>query len=151
MCLTPLWLGSCGYPELPRNAEQFGQVQEVVDQIVVTHARLVRLTVHAVPAGQTESKIIACNIREKIGKTSDPEDIDAMRTRKPVILREGTNLDVTMPILNDAGQVIGATGITFRDDGSGDENELIAEARRIAEEVAAGIQSAKDFPDDENP
>ena len=90
-----------------------GEAQRLVERIVAKHPNLVRLTIHAPPTGQTQSRIIACNVHEKIGKPSDPEDLDAMKTGKVVVLEEGDKLDVTAPILDEAGQAVATTGITL--------------------------------------
>jgi hypothetical protein len=105
---------------------------------------LVRLTIHAVPTGEKSSRIIACNIKEKIGKLSDPEDIGAMKTGKKVILREGDNLDVTAPLFNKEGKPIAATGITLRFRKGESEGEVIKKAKAIAEELNTAIKNAKE-------
>jgi iron complex outermembrane receptor protein len=141
--IAALLLCSCGSPS---TSEKFSEAQRIVDQIVAKHPALVRLTIHAVPAGETESRIIACNIRNKIGKISDPEDLHVMSTKQAVVLREGTNLDVTMPILNKAGTAMAATGITIKDEGNRSEAALLKEADEIAEELTDEIQAMKKLP-----
>jgi hypothetical protein len=121
---------------------RFGKAQELVNNMVSKHPDLVRLTIHAVPAGEEASKIIACNIKEKIGKLSDPEDLEAMKTGKTVTLKEGDNLDVTAPIFDKAGKPIAATGITLRFRKGESENEVIEKAKSIAEELTIAIQAA---------
>lgn len=54
--------------------DRFREAQELVDKTVAKYPDIVRLTIHAVPAGKEGSRIIACNIKEKIGSLSDPED-----------------------------------------------------------------------------
>ena len=122
---------------------QFGKAQELVEGMVSKHPDLVRLTIHAVPAGEDASRIIACNIKEKIGKPSDTEDLEAMKTGETVVLREGDNLDVTAPIWNKAGKPIAATGITLRFRKGETENEVVEKAKSIAKELNTAIQNAK--------
>jgi len=122
---------------------QFSEAQRLVEQVVANHPMLVRLTIHAVPTGQTESRIIACNISEKIGQISDPEDLSAMATGLAVVLREGNNLDVTMPIPDKTGKIVAAAGITLAEDGGSSEKALMREADEIAHELTVGIQDAK--------
>ena len=120
----------------------FRKAQELVDRLVAKHPDLVRLTIHAVPTGEEASRIIACNIKEKIGKPSDPEDLEAMKTGKTVTLREGGNLDVTAPIPDKAGNPIAATGITLHLSQGETENEVIEKAKSIAKELTMAIQNA---------
>lgn len=120
----------------------FGNAQELVDRVVAKHPDLVRLTIHAVPTGEESSKIIACNIKEKIGKPSDPEDLEAMKTGEIVTLMEGDNLDVTAPIRDKGGKPIAATGITLRVSKGETESAVIDKAKSIADELTMAIQNS---------
>ena len=142
--LLALLACSCGAPS--DNGKKSSDVQQLVEQIVERHPKLVRLTIHAVPAGETESRIIASNISEKLGNLSDPEDLRVMATKEIVVLREGNNLDVTMPILDKAGKAVAATGITLEQDGVTGEQALMMEAQAIAQELTTEIQAAKRPP-----
>lgn len=126
--------------------QESADVQRLVEQIVARHPKLVRLTIHAVPTSGTESRIIASNISDKLGNLSDPEDLRVMTTKEIVVLREGNNLDVTMPILDKAGKAVAATGITLEEDGVTSETALMMEAQVIARELTMGIQAAKRLP-----
>lgn len=141
--LAAFLLCSCGSPS---THEQISEAQRIVDQIVAKHPALVRLTIHAVPTGETESRIIACNISKKIGKISDPEDLRVMATLQAVVLREGNDLDVTMPILNQAGKAVAATGITIKDEGSRSKKALMQEVEAIAQELTEEIQATRKLP-----
>jgi hypothetical protein len=127
----------------PKNGKEFSAAQRLVEQTVAKHPNLVRLTIHAVPTGGTKSKIIACNIREKIGKISDPEDLEAMKSKKTTVLQEGDNLDLTTPILDKAGQAIAATGITLAFPRNASEKALVTEAEEIARELTAAVRAAQ--------
>jgi hypothetical protein len=142
--LLALLLYSCG--DISDNGAHSADVQRLVEQIVAKHPKLVRLTIHAVPTGETESRIIASNISDKLGNLSDPEDLRVMTTKETVVLREGNNLDVTMPILDQAGKAVAATGITLERDGITGEKALVIEAQTIAQELTTGIQAAKRLP-----
>jgi hypothetical protein len=143
IALAVLALGavSCqSQPPAPKS--DFPAAQALIDATVAEHTDLVRLTIHAVPTGQTQSRIIACNLAEKIGKASDPEDLEAMETGKTVILKEGDNLDVTAPILDKRGKAVAAAGITLRIPGGAAEDEVVEEAKAIAAELTSAIQAA---------
>ncbi|MBW2570686.1 MAG: hypothetical protein JRE47_15320 [Deltaproteobacteria bacterium] len=122
---------------------QFRKAQELVGNMVSKYPDLVRLTIHAVPAGEDASRIIACNIKDKIGKLSDPEDLEAMKTGETIVLREGDNLDVTAPIWNKAGKPIAATGITLRLGKDETESDVVKKATAIAKELNTAIQNTK--------
>ena len=120
----------------------FAQAQALVERIVSAHPEIVRLTIHAVPDGEEHSRIIACNLKEKIGKSSDPEDLEAMKTGKTIVLKEGDNLDVTVPIYDKAGKPIAATGITLPLKKGESEEEVIERARSIARLLSSAVQDA---------
>ena len=123
-------------------AKQFEDAQALVEKIVAKYPQLVRLTIHAVPTGEKNSRIISCNIRKKLGKPSDPEDLEAINKNKTVVLREGDNLDVTAPICNKAGIPIAATGITLRFKKGEKEDVVVEKAKAIAKELTSAIQNA---------
>ena len=125
------------------DGKDFTEAQALIDKMAAKYPRLVRLTIHAVPAGETGSRIIACNVKKKIGQPSDPEDLEAMKTNRTVVLKEGDNLDVTAPILDKDGKPIAATGITLRFGKGESEDDVTAKAKRIAKELTEAIQNAK--------
>ena len=122
--------------------ERFKGAQSIVESLAAKHSQVVRLSIHATPSGERTSRIIACNIKEKIGKPSDPEDLEAMRATKTVVLKEGENLDVTAPVLDKNGKPIAAAGITLRIAVGETEAEQIEKAKVIAKELGIAIQNA---------
>ena len=122
--------------------DQFREAQALVDNTVAKYPDIVRLTIHAVPAGKEGSRIIACNIKEKIGSFSDPEDLEVLKTNKTVVLNEGDNLDVTAPICDKAGKPIAATGITLRFSKGETESQVVEKAKSIAKELTVAIQNS---------
>lgn len=123
--------------------KQFKKAQSLVEKTVAKYPEIVRLTIHAVPAGEQQNRIIACNIKEKIGKLSEPEDIEAMKNGKTIVLKEGDNLDVTAPIFDKTGKPVAATGITLLFRKGESEQEAIEKAKMIAKELNEFIQNAK--------
>ncbi|MEA1991724.1 MAG: hypothetical protein U9N58_05960 [Thermodesulfobacteriota bacterium] len=122
--------------------DHFSEAQDLIDKTVAKYLNIVRLTIHAVPAGKEGSRIIACNIKEKIGSFSDPEDLEVLKTNKAVILKEEDNLDVTAPICDKAGRPIAATGITLRFRKGETESQVVEKAKSIAKELTAAIQNS---------
>jgi hypothetical protein len=87
-----------GFALAPPSREIYAQ--QLVDDLAVRHPELVRTTLHVTPPNKSDNIIIACNVAEKIGQKSDPEDLKAMETGLPVVLREGEDFDVTIPLHN---------------------------------------------------
>jgi len=116
--------------------------QKQVDELAARHPELVRIGLHLKPPGSSENIIVASNIPAKIGQKSDPEDMKAMQTGNPVVLKEGSNIDVTLPLHNAAGKIIGAIGLTLRPKAGEDGSGALNQAQNIARELERQIPSA---------
>jgi hypothetical protein len=116
--------------------------QEIVDAVAARHADLARLTLHAVPMGATQCPQLASTLPDRRGEPSDPEDLQALRTGKEVVLAEPGAMDVTVPILVKDGAPTAVAGVTLRTDGGTNRDVVVSRARRIAEELASEIRSA---------
>jgi hypothetical protein len=139
-CFSLVLIGGCYNGK--KSTNDFKDAQRLIDKTVASHPEIIRLTIHAVPSGQTQSIIIACNIREKLGKLDDPEDLEVVKTKKTIVLKESGNLDVTMPILDKSGNAIAATGITLKGLNDTNEQALTEKAKSIAAELSKAIQDS---------
>jgi len=139
--LTGLLL-MCSCQPVVKNGCNFKDAQMLIEKMVAEHPEIGRLTIHAVPTGQTQNIIVACNIREKLGKIADPEDLEVIKTKEIVVLKEGDNLDITAPILDKNGSAIAATGITLRGLNNTNEQALAEKAKAIAAELSQAIQNS---------
>jgi hypothetical protein len=112
------------------------QAQKLVDELAKKHPELVRIGLHVTPPGSADNVIVASNVAAKIGQKSAPEDLQAMKTGRLVVLKEGANFDVTLPLHDAAGKVIGAIGLTLKP--SGGEKEV--GAKRRAQAIAGELE-----------
>jgi hypothetical protein len=69
--------------------------QRLVDELAASNRGLLRVALHITPPKESDNLIIACNLPERIGRKSDPEDLKAMKTGQPTVLQEGETFDVT--------------------------------------------------------
>ncbi len=115
--------------------------QKLVDDLAAKHPDLVRIGLHLTPPNRRDNIIVACNIAARIGQQSDPEDLKAMQTGKPIVLKEEGNFDITLPLHTASGKVIGAIGLTFKPDGNEQESSAAERARKMAAEVEKRITS----------
>jgi hypothetical protein len=109
--------------------------QRLVNQLAKKHPELVRIGLHVTPPGSSENIIIASNVAAKLGQKSDPEDLQAMKTGRPVVLREGGNFDVTLPLHDAMGRIIGAIGLTLKPAAGEQEGDATRRAGAIASEL----------------
>ena len=115
--------------------------QALVDQLVTRHPELVRIGLHVSPPNSPHNIVVASNIPAKVGQMSDPEDLKALNSGKPVVLKEGENFDVTLPLHDSTGKLIGAIGLTFRPQKGEQESDAIRRARATARELERRIPS----------
>jgi hypothetical protein len=115
--------------------------QRLVDELAAAHGDLVRIGIHITPPNKWENLIIACNVPERIGQKSDPEDLRAMKSGQPVVLNEGENFDVTLPLHDAAGKTIGAIGLTFKPRANEQKAGAARRARAMAFEIERQIAS----------
>ena len=129
-------LGACASMKTPYPA-----AQDIVDGVAAKHPELVRLTLHAVPEGK-ECTQVASTLKKRRGKPSDPEDIEAMKTGREIVLDESGALDVTVPILRVNGKPTAVAGVTLRMEEGASRFALVNKARAIAEELARAVHAA---------
>ena len=137
--LMTIILAACASSKTPYPA-----AQDIVDDVAAAHPDLVRLTLHAVPAGKTECTQIASTVKKRRGKPSDPEDLKAMKTGQQIVMDESGAIDVTVPILRKSGKPTAVAGVTLRAEEGADRVALVHKARVIAEELAAAVHAAGD-------
>jgi hypothetical protein len=115
--------------------------QAVVERVARDNPAVTRLTMHCTPANATMPMACASTSAAKRGTASDPEDVRAMQTGQPVVMEEGSALDVTVPVLADGGRYKGAVGVTLKPEGMSRE-QTIERAKSIAMAVEAGAKTA---------
>ncbi len=115
--------------------------QRLAEDVASKNADLVRIGLHLTPPKQTENIIIASNVAAKIGRKSDPEDLQALKTGRPVVLKEGDNFDVTLPLHDISGKLIGAVGITLKPKPGDKEADVLRRAKAIASDLEKQIAS----------
>jgi hypothetical protein len=119
----------------------YPDAQEIVDRVAARHSDLVRLTLHAEPEGKDCTQV-ASTMAERRGKPSDPEDIKAMKTGRQIVLDEGGNVDVTVPILIKSGRPTAIAGVTLTPMAGASRDATVRKARGIAQELAGEIRAA---------
>lgn len=112
------------------------ETQAIVESTARANPDIARLTVHRVPQGGSALIAVASTADDKRGKPSDPEDQQAIQTGQVIVLEEEGALDVTVPVLLQDGRYTAAVGVTWRAGTPGGREELTAQARSIAAEIA---------------
>jgi hypothetical protein len=80
---------------------------------------------------------IASTDKSDVGGKCEKEDSEPMRTGKPVVEKEKDGFDVSLPLHDSAGNIIGAVGVGFKS-AAGQTEALVTE---IATEMEVQIPS----------
>jgi hypothetical protein len=84
---------------------------------------------------------IASTDKSDIGGKCEKEDSEPMRTGKPVVEKEKDGFDVSLPLHDSTGLIIGAVGVGFKSVPGQTEASVTEQAQKIAAEMEAQIPS----------
>jgi len=90
------------------------QAQQLVDSTVKKNGDLAGLEVSATPAGKTTCVTIAATEAKDIGEKCDEDEFAALKAGKPRVERESDGYDVTAPLHDARGKLVGTIGIDFK-------------------------------------
>jgi hypothetical protein len=113
--------------------------QKLVEEVASKHLDVTSVEL-AVRSAEGCSAIAASNSKD-IGEKCDKDELEPMRTGKPSVEREGNGFDVTMPLHDASGQIIGTVGLDIKAEPSEKESSVIERAKKIVQEVEAQIPS----------
>jgi len=133
-------LASCASTHSTRSDAHSPAAQAIVDRFAAQHAEIARLSIHALPPGDSSARIVASTVSGRIGELSDPEDVKSLATGEAVVLHEGRNLDHTAPALDAQGRTIAVVGITISGT-SGTRDAQLARARELTDSIAAELRA----------
>jgi hypothetical protein len=90
-----------------RNGEILAQ--KLVDRITAAHPELNIIGLHSTPPNGSQSVIVACSNKSKVGKKSDPDDLEVMQSGKPTVeeKKDRQIFDLGFPLLDRNGTTIG--------------------------------------------
>jgi len=100
---------------LPLHAQsKKNQAQRLVDMTVQKHPEVAALELSAAPAGKTNCITIAATEAGDLGQPCDEDEHAALKTLKPYVEHEAEGYDVTAPLHDAKGKLIGTLGIDFK-------------------------------------
>ena len=89
------------------------QAQSLVDRTAQKHSEISELEISAAPAGQQDCVTIAATKAKDLGEKCDKDEAIALKTLEPFVESEPDGFDVTAPLHDASGKLIGALGIDF--------------------------------------
>ena len=107
---------TCGLVMICSSQAQSGktQAQQLVDSMMKKNADVAGLEVSATPAGKTTCETIAATEAKDLGEKCDEDEFAALKAGKPFIEKEADGYDVTAPLRDANGKVVGTLGIDFK-------------------------------------
>ncbi len=121
-------------PTIPTNT----YAQELVEQTMAAHPRLLILMLHIVPPGKSTNVVVGSSIG-RIGKPADADDMRAITTGIPNLEVNGNRFEVETRLLDAKGRTLGAVGIVFPYKPGDDKAALQREGFAIRDELRAKI------------
>lgn len=84
---------------------------------------------------------IASTDKSDVGEKCEKDDVAPMQTGKPYVEKERDGFDVSVPLHDSAGKIIGSLGIGFKPAAGQTEVSVTAQAQKIEAEMESQISS----------
>jgi len=113
--------------------------QRLVEEVLAKHSNITsaELAVRS-PEG---CSTIASSDPKDVGEKCDQDEVDPLRTGEPFVERESDGFDVTMPLHDTSGQIIGTIGLDFKAEPGQQRSSVVQKAKKILQEVEPQIPS----------
>jgi hypothetical protein len=127
---------------LPLHAQsKKNQAQKLVDKTMRTHPEVTGLELSAAPAGQKNCVTIAATETGDMGQPCDEDEHAALKTLKPFVEHEADGYDVTAPLHDATGELVGVLGIDFKPETGQTDAEILKLTARLLREMEQQISS----------
>jgi len=113
--------------------------QQLMDQAISKHPEVTQIEL-AVPSPRGCSTIAASDPKG-IGEKCDRDELEALRSGKPFVEKERAGFDVTLPLHDVAGKLIGTVGMDFKPQPGQQELIVVEQATKIVQELEVQISS----------
>jgi len=116
--------------------------QKLVNETLAKHKDVIIMAMHVTPPNKDENVIIASNIG-RYGKKADEDDLRVINTGQNnlEVNKAGNHFEDELPLLDQAGNTIGAVGIVFNYKNGDDKTKLSKIAEKVRNEMRAQIPS----------
>lgn len=142
LLVSPVLIAAQDLAAQPSSQQANTFAQKLVNDTLAKHKEVVIMAFHVTPPDKDENVIIASNIG-RIGKKADEDDMRVINTGKSnlEVNKPGNHFEDELPLLDTAGNRIGAVGIVFDYKPGADKDKLARNAERVRDEMAKQIPS----------
>jgi len=113
--------------------------QKLVETTRAKHPELDEIGISAISSRGCVG--VASTDKTDIGGKCEKEDSEPMRTGKQVVEKDKDGFDVTLPLHDSAGKMIGSAGFGFKSAPGQTEASVTEQARKVAAEMETQIPS----------
>jgi len=118
--------------------------QQLVNSTVRKNADIAGLEISATPAGKTTCVTIAATEAKDLGEKCDEDEFAALKTGKPYVEKEADGYDVTAPLHDESGKLVGTIGIDFKLQSGQTDASILQRTSEILKQLESQIPS-KEF------
>ena len=123
----------------PHAARPNTVAQELVEEGAAKHPDMTAMEI--VLRTSDRCSTVADTELEGIGEKCDHDELEVMKTGKPLFEKEADGFDVTMPLHDAAGKIIGTVGMDFKAETGLQKSTVIEHANTILCELESRIPS----------
>jgi hypothetical protein len=143
LVITPTWLLAA--PALSAQASRAASApkafaQKLAEDTLAAHPETGEVEIAATSGGHCT--MIASTNNEDLGDKCERDSTEPMRTGQPFVEKEKDDVEVSLPLHDASGKLVGAVGIAFKVSTGRTDAATIAMARRIVAEMEPHIPSA---------
>jgi hypothetical protein len=117
------------------------QAQNLVDLTAQKHSEITGLEISAAPEGRERCITIAATEAKDLGEKCDDDEATALKTMEPVVEHEPDGFDVTAPLHDASGKLIGALGIDFKPQAGQTKADIVKRTARLLRDMEPQIPS----------
>ena len=117
------------------------QAKSLVDLTAQKHAEITGLEISAAPEGQEVCVTIAATNPKDLGEKCADDEATALKTMEPVVEHEPDGFDVTAPLHDAGGKLIGALGIDFKPQAGQTKADIVKRTAKLLREMEPQIPS----------
>ena len=116
--------------------------QQIVEDALAKHPQVAAVELSSTPPGKV-CITIASTEAGGVGEKCDNDEFTAMKTNKPFVEKEteaGKEVyDITMPLHDASGKVIGTVGLDFKPEPDQQESQVVQLAEKLVHEMEVQI------------
>jgi hypothetical protein len=115
--------------------------QQVAEEVAAAHPEITSLEIAATKSQSEGCKTIAATEAKEVGQKCDKDELTAIKTNAPLVEKEKDGFDVTLPLHDSSGNVMGTAGMDFKPEPGQTKSDVVGKAKLIASELEKRLPS----------